>query len=140
MNDESIKFWDKAITKIYWLGVAFVSVLALNTVVNVYQNTKKEENDDEDEDNSPQTKNQKNKKVKFIGGLDTKEVQKGDQAIGVLDDSKFKTPITTEVERRRKGSFDVKSLKTLESSTRDVSTYTIAFTGGPCAGKLDFIR
>jgi hypothetical protein len=75
------------------------------------------------------------KKVKFETDAELKEkIQAEEEALKTYAQSE-------DTFRKRKGSFDIKSAKLLDgaSSKSNVSVYTICFTGGPCAGRIQAI-
>ena len=135
MSDKSLEFWEKTLNRVYWLGVAFVGVLAANTVANIYNDSKKDAVENDIVDRSPRKLN-KIKKVKFDSDTEIKE-----KVALAVDGLRSDSP-AEEAYQKRKGSFDVKSAKALTGPTNksNVSVYTICFTGGPCAGMSNSSR
>lgn len=136
MDQKTIEFWDKSVSKMFWLGIAIVAGITINTAVRFWNPsnddsdaTKKEvevEHDSPD-DNSPKKKTLRNKKVAFVEedktSLETR-IQRPPQL----------QPVDSTTSRRKSSVDNFNSLK-----TRPSNVYTIVFTGGPCAGKTTAI-
>jgi thymidylate kinase len=149
MDQKSIDFWERSVNKMFWLGIALVTAFSLNTATKYWnmeddedQESKKDVKkrgvlnvDSESRSNSTSAKKIKNKKA----GISDDDTFKDESPITGQDTPKFKTifniPASPDQITKRKQSIDTIAVK----GHHFTNVYTIAFTGGPCAGKTTAI-
>jgi len=109
-SPQSAEFWAKTMQKAFWLGVAFVGLLGVNTVLDLTEKSPNEQNEDTSEISIKQVEKSNDEKIDAERTLRKK-----------VTSSKFQI----ETEMPSKDDRDMKA-PTVKS---------IVFTGGPCGGK-----
>ena len=122
-GDKSIEFWQRTFNKVFWLGVAGVVALGLNTVALLAEKNRKKSKKEEKE---------KEGKDRLLNTPDKKEAR--NSRINSADPLAGIPPLSLdgpELKASRKGS--------LVPHTMDPHNphqiHRIVFTGGPCGGR-----
>lgn len=135
MKGDSLDFWEKTAAKAFWLGLAFVGILGVNTAVSFWKASSHKKGgrskyyDQSSGESSPLFK-KNNKRVSFES-----DDKKNRERLNSKDKYDHMNTLDMPTNPKRKASAD------LMKDTRDRvgNILTIAFTGGPCAGKTTAI-
>ena len=140
MDQKTIDFWDKSVSRMFWLGIAIVAGITVNTAVRHFYSPKDDDSqtskskkeidtDPESADEaSPKKRHKATKKVAFA------DEEKGSQGIKALKSPNLGVIPDSQVSKRKSSVDNFSSLH-----NRPTNVYTIVFTGGPCAGKTTAI-
>ena len=160
MNSKEVEFWDKTVNKMFWLGTALAGAIAVNALVMYNQGRRKSDKksfnqgddfhkqnqagDDIDHETLSGTRKGSKRKVQFEefhGGEISSPTNLGpnESAYNTVRKqiSKEQFDAIEVTNPRRKASIDVHTGGL--GRTINTNVYTIAFTGGPCAGKTTAI-
>jgi thymidylate kinase len=145
MDQKTIDFWERSVNKMFWLGIALVSALTLNTAVKYLA-----QKDDDEYESKADVKGRKSfsrsdsirtplkkpmKKKVWFSDEDNDSEHKEESETIKPKSRNVRFSDEGESRGKRRASIDVIDVK----GQQFTNVYTIAFTGGPCAGKTTAI-
>lgn len=137
MDQKTIEFWDKSVSRMFWLGMAIMAGITVNSLVRYWAaSPDASERPKRDQEGEPESADETGNRRK---SSKTKKVAFADEEKPIVDIQRLKSPqlgsASDSLPNRRKNSVD--NLGGLKS--RPTNAYKIVFTGGPCAGKTTAI-